>query len=57
MCSIHFKSSDKNRGLLLISLCYLPAASRLTAVVLKAEGLPKVDLADSSGNKIAVKPS
>ncbi|VDK33831.1 unnamed protein product [Taenia asiatica] len=42
--------SDKNRGMLLISLCYLPAASRLTAVVLKAEGLPKVDLADSSGN-------
>ncbi|VDM33597.1 unnamed protein product [Hydatigera taeniaeformis] len=44
------KPSDKNRGMLLLSLCYLPAASRLTAVVLKAEGLPKVDLANSSGN-------
>ncbi|VDD81503.1 unnamed protein product [Mesocestoides corti] len=39
-----------NRGSLLISLCYLPAACRLTAVVLKAEGLPTVDLADSPGN-------
>ncbi|KAM7536945.1 hypothetical protein Aperf_G00000077186 [Anoplocephala perfoliata] len=45
-----FSASDKNRGLLLISLCYLSAACRLTAVVLKAEGLPKVDLADSAGN-------
>nr|CDS27420.1 synaptotagmin [Hymenolepis microstoma] len=45
-----FSASDKNRGLLLISLCYLPAACRLTAVVLKAEGLPKVDLAESPGN-------
>nr|CUU97881.1 synaptotagmin [Hymenolepis microstoma] len=44
-----FSASDKNRGLLLISLCYLPAACRLTAVVLKAEGLPKVDLAESPG--------
>ncbi|VUZ57274.1 unnamed protein product [Hymenolepis diminuta] len=45
-----FSASDKNRGLLLISLCYLPAACRITAVVLKAEGLPKVDLAGSAGN-------
>ncbi|VDK83112.1 unnamed protein product [Dibothriocephalus latus] len=35
---------------MLISLCYLPAANRMTVVVLKAEGLPKADIADTSGN-------
>ncbi|BHF65039.1 negative regulation of dense core granule exocytosis [Sparganum proliferum] len=45
-----FSPTDTNRGSLLISLCYLPAANRMTVVVLKAEGLPKADIADTSGN-------
>merc|ERR1719419_1148340 len=40
--------SDKlrwqGRGELLVSLCYQPAANRLTVVVLKARNLPKMDI-------------
>uniref|UniRef100_A0A1I8FCJ4 C2 domain-containing protein n=1 Tax=Macrostomum lignano TaxID=282301 RepID=A0A1I8FCJ4_9PLAT len=39
-----FKIRNQNRGELLVSLCYQPAASRLTAVVLKARNLPKMDV-------------
>ncbi|XP_018028264.1 synaptotagmin-11 isoform X2 [Hyalella azteca] len=36
--------SMKGRGELLLSLCYQPAATRLTVVVLKARNLPKMDI-------------
>ncbi|CAG2114902.1 unnamed protein product [Medioppia subpectinata] len=34
----------QGRGEILVSLCYQPAANRLTVVVLKARNLPKMDL-------------
>ena len=37
------------RGELLVSLCYQPAASRITVVVLKARNLPKMDITGLSG--------
>ena len=37
------------RGELLVSLCYQPAANRLTVVVLKARNLPKMDITGLSG--------
>ena len=39
------------RGELLLSLCYQPAANRLTVVVLKARNLPKMDIAGLSGEQ------
>lgn len=36
--------SDGYRGEMLVSLCYQPAANRLTVVVLKARDLPKMDI-------------
>ncbi|XP_076305322.1 synaptotagmin-4-like [Tachypleus tridentatus] len=38
------KIRSQGRGELLVSLCYQPAANRLTAVVLKARNLPKMDV-------------
>ncbi|UYV61555.1 SYT11 [Cordylochernes scorpioides] len=35
---------NQGRGELLVSLCYQPGSSRLTVVVLKAQGLPRMDL-------------
>jgi hypothetical protein len=32
-----------------VSLCYQPAASRITVVVLKARNLPKMDITGLSG--------
>jgi len=40
----HMKIHSHGRGELLISLCYQPAANRLTVVVLKARNLPKMDI-------------
>lgn len=40
----HIKIHSHGRGELLISLCYQPAANRLTVVVLKARNLPKMDI-------------
>jgi len=34
----------QGRGEILVSLCYQPAANRLTVVILKARNLPKMDL-------------
>ncbi|PAA85911.1 hypothetical protein BOX15_Mlig006251g2 [Macrostomum lignano] len=45
-----FKIRNQNRGELLVSLCYQPAASRLTAVVLKARNLPKMDVTGLAGD-------
>ena len=36
----------------MVSLCYQPAANRITVVVLKARNLPKMDITGLSGNKI-----
>lgn len=38
------KLKNLGRGELLVSLCYQPAASRVTVVVLKARNLPKMDI-------------
>lgn len=38
------KIRSQGRGELLVSLCYQPAANRLTVVVLKARNIPKMDL-------------
>ncbi|XP_044761974.1 synaptotagmin-11 [Coccinella septempunctata] len=38
------KIRSQGRGELLVSLCWQPAASRLTVVVLKARNLPKMDV-------------
>ncbi|XP_053406056.1 synaptotagmin-4-like [Mercenaria mercenaria] len=40
----HLKFRVQGCGELLVSLCYQPAANRLTVVVLKARNLPKMDL-------------
>lgn len=40
----HLKFRTQGRGELLVSLCYQPAANRLTVVVLKARNLPKMDV-------------
>uniref|UniRef100_X1ZCG3 C2 domain-containing protein n=2 Tax=Capitella teleta TaxID=283909 RepID=X1ZCG3_CAPTE len=40
----HIKMHSAGRGELLLSLCYQPAANRLTVVVLKARNLPKMDV-------------
>jgi hypothetical protein len=42
-------SSVRDRGELLISLCYQPAADRLTVIVLKAKNLPRMDITGLSG--------
>lgn len=39
-----FKLKTQGRGEILVSLCYQPAANRITAVVLKARNLPKMDI-------------
>ncbi|XP_067120277.1 synaptotagmin-4-like [Centruroides vittatus] len=40
----NIKVRSQGRGDLLVSLCYQPAANRLTVVVLKARNLPKMDI-------------
>jgi hypothetical protein len=39
----------QGRGEILVSLCYQPASNRVTAVVLKARNLPKMDITGLSG--------
>merc|ERR1712223_1275215 len=39
-----YKLKSQGRGEILVSLCYQPAASRMTVVVLKARNLPKMDI-------------
>ena len=39
-----FQIKSQGRGELLISLCYQPAAARLTVVLLKARNLPRMDV-------------
>lgn len=38
------KLKSQSRGEILVSLCHQPAANRITAVVLKARNLPKMDI-------------
>merc|ERR1712115_632738 len=44
-----FKLKSQGRGEILVSLCYQPAANRITVVVLKARNLPKMDVTGLSG--------
>ena len=37
-----------------MSLCYQPAAGRVTVVVLKARNLPKMDITGMSGKVITI---
>ncbi len=50
---ILFLSTEKlkthGRGELLVSLCYQPQASRLTAVILKARNIPRMDMTGLAG--------
>lgn len=39
-----YKLKSQGRGEILVSLCYQPAANRVTVVVLKARNLPKMDI-------------
>ena len=43
---------SQGRGEILVSLCYQPAANRITVVVLKARNLPKMDITGLSGKEI-----
>lgn len=43
-----YRSLSQGHGELLVSVCYQPAANRLTVVVLKARNLPKMDITGSS---------
>ena len=54
MYFINFQMQSTGRGEILISLCYQPAANRLTVVVLKARNLPKMDITGLSGTLIYV---
>ncbi|XP_053200437.1 synaptotagmin-11-like [Panonychus citri] len=44
ICPRSMKIRSQGRGEVLVSLCYQPAANRLTVVVLKARNLPKIDV-------------
>ncbi|KAF7997821.1 hypothetical protein HCN44_009219 [Aphidius gifuensis] len=44
ICPRSLKIQAQGRGELLVSLCWQPAANRLTVVVLKARNLPKMDV-------------
>jgi len=46
---ISLQIRSQGRGELLVSLCWQPAASRLTVVVLKARNLPKMDVTGLAG--------
>lgn len=48
-----FQIRYQGRGELLVSLCYQPAANRLTVVVLKARNLPKMDFAGLCGKSLS----
>lgn len=50
----HLTLKSQGRGEILISLCYQPAANRLTVVVLKARNLPKMDITGLSDPYIKV---
>merc|ERR1719460_1361418 len=39
-----YNLKSQGRGEILVSLCYQPAANRITVVVLKARNLPKMDI-------------
>lgn len=44
LLSFIFQIRTQGRGDILVSLCWQPAANRLTVVVLKARNLPKMDV-------------
>ena len=49
MLTFDSQLKSQGRGEILVSLCYQPAANRVTAVVLKARNLPKMDVTGLSG--------
>ena len=51
--SFFLQLKSQGRGEILVSLCYQPAANRITVVVLKARNLPKMDITGLSGKEIA----
>lgn len=48
-CVFLLQIRAQGRGELLVSLCWQPAANRLTVVVLKARNLPKMDVTGLAG--------
>lgn len=54
ICPRHLTLKTQGRGEILVSLCYQPAANRLTVVVLKARNLPKMDITGLSDPYIKV---
>lgn len=42
-------TNNDNRGQVLLSLCYQPTTHRVTVVLLKAKGLPKLDVSGMAG--------
>ena len=51
--SLFLQLKSQGRGEILVSLCYQPAANRITVVVLKARNLPKMDITGLSGKEMA----
>lgn len=49
ICFFHFQVKNQGRGEILVSLCWQPAANRLTIVILKARNLPKMDVTGLAG--------
>ena len=52
-CILFLQLKSQGRGEILVSLCYQPAANRITVVVLKARNLPKMDITGLSGEEMA----
>lgn len=50
----HIRLTGQGRGEMLVSLCYQPAACRLTVVVLKARNLPQMDITGLSDSYVKV---
>ena len=45
---------SQGRGEMLVSLCWQPAANRLTVVILKARNLPKMDVTGLAGKNLQI---
>lgn len=42
-------ANDDDRGQVLLSLCYQPTTYRVTVILIKAKGLPKLDVSGLAG--------
>lgn len=55
MCDpLYIQMRLHGRGELLVSLCYQPQASRLTAVILKARNIPRMDMTGLAGKTFSI---